>query len=117
MEEIVYPKENEFDDFDDQKLPMYMTFWGTPGKECWKIEDSCLKLKCIRQRLDDDLEQMGMNGTLSDDKYAAFVGRRQREMDTKITTKMTFVPSGQESAGIAVVQAMNHQLHIERACE
>ena len=58
-----------------------------------------------------------MNGTLSDDKYAAFVGRRQREMDTKITTKMTFVPSGQESAGIAVVQAMNHQLHIERACE
>lgn len=117
LEETVYPEENKFDDFDEQKLPLYMTFWGTPGKECWKIEDSCLKLKCIHQRLDDDLEQMGMEGTLSDDKYAAFVGRRQCKMDTTITTRMTFVPEGQESAGIAVVQAMNHQLHVERACE
>ena len=29
---LFYPKENKFDDFDDQKLPMYMVFWGTPCK-------------------------------------------------------------------------------------
>ena len=117
LTETVYPKEKGVDDFDEQKLPLYMIFWGTPSKDCWKVEDSYLRLKCIRQRLDDELESMQMDGNLSDDKYAAFVGRRQREMDTTITSSMTFTPKGQESAGIAVVQAMNHQLHIERACE
>ena len=28
---------------------------------------------------------------------------------------MSFLPEGQESAGLAVVQAMNHQMHLERA--
>ena len=117
LSETFYPKENKFDDFDDQKLPMYMVFWGTPAKDCWKIEDSCLKLKCIRQRLDDDLEQMKMDGILADDKYVAFVSRRQCAMDAVITAAVKFYPEGQESAGIAAVQAMNHQIHIERACE
>lgn len=38
-------------------------------------------------------------------------------MNTTVTTNMQFTPKSQESAGLAVVQAMNHQLHIERACE
>ena len=68
-----------------------MVFWGTPAKDCWKIEDSCLKLKCIRQRLDDDLEQMKMDGILADDKYVAFVSRRQCAMDAVITAAVKFI--------------------------
>lgn len=116
LTETIYPKENGFDDFDDEKLPMYMSFWGTPKTNFWKIEDSCLKMKCICQRPDDDLEQMNMDGILSDNKYVAYAARRQCAMNVEITTNMTFYPENQESAGLAVVQAMNHQLHVERAC-
>lgn len=117
LTETIYPKVNGYDDFEDEALPMYLTFWGTPSRDCWKIEDSYLKLRCIHQKPDDDLEQMQMDGKLSDDKYAAFVARRQCAMDVVITASMKFRPEGRESAGIAAVQAMNHQLHIERACE
>lgn len=116
LTETIYPKENGFDDFDDEKLPMYMSFWGTSKTNFWKIEDSCLKMKCICQRPDDDLEQMNMDGILSDNKYVAYAARRQCAMNVEITTNMTFYPENQESAGLAVVQAMNHQLHVERAC-
>lgn len=117
LSETVYPSVNNFDDFETNKLPFYMTFWGTPSENCWKIEHSCLQLSCIHQRLDDDLEPMRMDGNLSDDKFVAFLGRRQCSMNTTVTTNMQFTPKSQESAGLAVVQAMNHQLHIERACE
>ena len=52
---------------------------------------------------------------LSDDNYVAFVGERQCQMDCVATCQMDFEPKAQESAGMALVQAMNHQLHIERA--
>ena len=46
-----------------------------------------------------------------------FVGRRQCAVNVMVTARMRFIAKNNESAGIAAVQAMNHQLHVERALE
>ena len=111
-----YPKEAQRDDFDSEDLPMHLVFWGMPEKHFWKVEDSRLVLSCIAQRLDDNLAPMQMDGIRRPGRITSFVARRQREMDSTLTAAMEFFPEDEESAGIAVVQAMNHQLHMERAC-
>lgn len=117
LETVIYEKEPELDDFNENQLPLYMVFWGTPENDFWKIEDSKLKLKCIPQTLEAELEPMRMDGNLSYDKFAAFVARRQRAFHVSVMAAMHFYPEKEECAGIAVVQAMNHQIHIERAIE
>lgn len=112
-----YPAEETFDDFDSEKLNMYWTFWGTPYEKFYGIQDSKLSLRCIRQALADDMQPMGFGKELRKDQFVAFLARRQRQMDTTITCQMTFTPQDTESAGLAVVQAMNHQYHLERAVE
>lgn len=117
LEQVSFEKAPERLEFDENKLPLYMVMWGTPGCQYYKIEDSCLKIRCIPQILEKELEPMKMDGVLSDDKYAAFVARRQCAVHASVSAKMNFWPQKEETAGIAAVQAMNHQLHIERALE
>lgn len=112
-----YPAEETFDDFDSEKLNMYWTFWGTPYEKFYGIQNSKLSLRCIRQALADDMQPMGFGKELRKNQFVAFLARRQRQMDTTITCQMTFTPQDTESAGLAVVQAMNHQYHLERAVE
>lgn len=117
LQPVLYEKVREREEFDENQLPMHMVFWGTPLDDFWKIEDSKLKLRCIRQRLDDELQPMKMDGNLKYDRYTAFVGRRQCAVNVMVTARMRFIAKNNESAGIAAVQAMNHQLHVERALE
>ena len=117
LEQVIYEKTPDTDDFEDDKLPLYMVTWGTPGSEYYKIEDSCLKIQCIPQILEKELEPMKMDGVLSDDKYAAVIARRQCAVNASVTAKMHFYPKDRESAGNEAVQAMNQQLHIERTEE
>ena len=42
-----YEPEAETDDFDDPRLGLHMVFLGTPYQDFWKIEDGCLKLRCL----------------------------------------------------------------------
>ncbi len=107
-------EEPKMDDFDTETLPMHLVFWGTQDQPFYRIKDSALELQCIRQSLDQELQPMKMDGIHHDDWYSAFVSRRQRAMHVKISTRMKFAPTGTESAGLAVVQAMNHQIHVER---
>ena len=100
--------------FDNEKLPLNMVTWGVPADGVVSISDSKLNLKCIRQKLDDDIHQESFEVVLSDDNYVAFLGERQCSIDCTATCKMHFTPEGQEAAGLALVQAMNHQLQIER---
>lgn len=112
-----YPAEETFDDFDSEKLNLYWTFWGTPYEKFYEIRDSKLSLRCIRQALADELKPMDFGKEKRKDQFVSFLARRQREIDTTITCQMAFTPQGTESAGLAVVQAMNHQYHLERAVE
>lgn len=115
LKEHKFAVESARTDFDSEKLPLKMVSLGLPTDNVWEISDSKLKLKCIRQPLADDIRQESFEVNLSDDNYVAFFGERQCAIDCTATCKMTFTPNGQESAGLALVQAMNHQLHIERA--
>ncbi len=94
-----------------------MVFWGRPQDDIWQIKDSKLELKCIRQKLEDDIRPMSFEVNLSDDNYVAFLGKRQTQIDQTFACKMSFEPKSDERAGLALVQAMNHQLHIFRCIE
>lgn len=103
------------DDFDDEKLNLCWSFWGTPYEKFYEIKDSKLSLKCISQSLTDDLRTVGFVPKFLKDQYASFVSRRQRKINTIATCQMSFMPKGEETAGMAVMQSMNHQYHLERA--
>ena len=105
------------EDFDSDKLSLDMVFWGRPQDDIWKIEDSKLELKCVHQKLEDDIRPMSFEVNLSDDNYVAFLGKRQTKINQTFSCQMSFVPEGDETAGLALVQAMNHQLQIFRCLE
>lgn len=104
----------ERDDFTEESLGLQWTCWGTPYEPYYEIRDSKLYLRCIRQSLTEDMYQMGAWDADKKDGFAAFWGQRQCQMDVTVTCQMTFMPEEQESAGLAIVQAMNHQIHLER---
>lgn len=109
--------EIERDDFEEEKLNFCWSFWGTPYEKFYEIKDSRLYLKCISQTLTDDIKAMGFQPKFLKDQFASFVARRQKKIHTVAACQMSFVPRGEETAGIAVIQAMNHQYHLERALE
>lgn len=103
------------EDFDEETLNLCWSFWGTPYHDFYKIENSALYLKCIPQSLVEELRPMSFDARKSEEYDTAFLACRQCDIDTTVTCGMKFLPKGQESAGLAVVQAMNHQYHLERA--
>lgn len=103
------------EEFDHEKLDFCWSFWGRPYHDFYKIQNSALYLKCIRNSLADDLRPMSFDASKSEDYDTAFLACRQCSIDTTVTCGMKFLPKGSESAGLAVVQAMNHQYHLERA--
>lgn len=108
---------NDREDFDGGRLPVWMTLWGTPAPGTVKLENSCLRLRCVRQAPDDEVVTMDLSARTYDDRFAAFAGRRQCALHVKAAVKMQFCPHGAERAGMAITQAMNHQLLIERTLE
>ena len=104
-----------YEDFDKEKLDLCWSFWGSPYHDFYKIKDSALHLKCIRQSLIEDLRPMSLEAEKSEEYDTAFLACRQCGVNTTVTCGMKFLPQGLESAGLAVVQAMNHQYHLERA--
>lgn len=103
------------DDFDHEKLNLDWSAWGTPYGEFYHISDSKLAIRCIRQSLVEELRQMGTESPDSRVYYAPFLAQRQIQPRETVRTRMTFAPEGNESAGLAAVQAMNHQIHFQMA--
>ena len=108
-----YPKAAVRDEFEEEALGADWTFWGTPYEEYWKLDDSSLKIRCIRQGMVKDLEAMNFEVNLSKDNFRPFIAKRQIQPDYSFGTKMHFDAKGSETAGLAIVQAMNHQLRVE----
>lgn len=114
---IEYPPVKDREGFDNGRLDLCWSFWGTPYEKFYRIHDSKLELKCLPQALAEELQQMGFNAEKKKDRFVSFIARRQLELDTTVTCRMSFMPEGRESAGIGVVQAMNHQYHLERTIQ
>ena len=102
--------------FDCAELPMYFTFWGTPYEKYYELADGRLSLRCIPQRMDEELKPVSLESTGARDAFRAFIGRRQRQPKAELSAQMHFMPSGTEEAGLAVVQSLNHELLVTR-CE
>ena len=103
--------------FRGEGLPLDWCFWGKPYEKFWSTGADGLTLRCLPQALADPLQPMSMEFTHSEENFAAFAAHRRLQPDCRFAVKMRFSPEGQESAGIAVVQAMNHQYHLELAQE
>jgi alpha-N-arabinofuranosidase len=105
------------DDFNSDTLGMDWTFWGTPYSDFWRLEDSALKIRCIRQAMVQDLQAMNFGVQLSEENYRPFIAKRQLQPDCSVSLSMHFQPREGETAGLALVQAMNHQLRMERCSD
>jgi len=90
-------------------------FWGRPYEQFWDLTDEGLSLRCLPQALADPLQPMSMEVTHSEENFVSFVARRRLQPHCRFTARLRFVPENAESAGIAVVQAMNHQYHLQLA--
>lgn len=110
-------KTDEWVHFDQPTLPMQLAFWGTPKAGCWTIRDSNLLLYCTAQSLGDELLPLAQTQPQAGDGCAPFLCRRQSSTQTSFTAALRFMPKDKECAGIAAVQAMNHQIQVERVLE
>ncbi len=111
-----YPAKAARYDFDEDKFGLEWVNWGVPYESFYRIEDSRLMLQCKRQGLNEEIRQMGMEGKASKEYFVSMFAQRQCFIDETITAAMSFTPENNESAGLAVIQAMNHQMHVEMVC-
>ena len=105
------------EDFDNEKLAMDWVFFGTPYEDFWKIADSQLALKLLPRAMSQELQPMQRRSVESDPTVPslAFIGKRQIDIDYAVRTRINFTAASEnETAGLAIVQASNHQLRFER---
>ena len=105
------------DEFDSPQLRMDWCFWGSHGERFPVMTEQGLKLPCLTQALADPLRALSMEAERPQNNSLAFVCRRRLQPHCRFSCKMRFTPVNDESAGIAIVQAMNHQFHLELASE
>ena len=105
------------DEFDSPQLRMDWCFWGSHGELFPVMTEQGLKLPCLTQALADPLRALSMEAERPQNNSLAFVCRRRLQPHCRFSCKMRFTPVNDESAGIAIVQAMNHQFHLELARE
>ena len=105
------------DEFDSPQLRMDWCFWGSHGEQFPVMTEQGLELPCLTQALADPLRALSMEAERPQNNSLAFACRRRRQPHCRFSCRMRFTPAGDESAGIAIVQAMNHQFHLELARE
>ena len=112
-----YPPVPDTDDFDDSKLGFHWVFWGRPYQDFWRIADSKLYLKCLPRPVDRPLKPMRrgmrMPAAPARDDCVSTVLRRQLSYHFEVSTKLSFAPKDQESAGLLVLQANNNSFRAE----
>lgn len=113
---IEIDRKNTRYDFNHDEFEFEWVNWGVPYEDFYKIEDSKLYLQCKRQRLDENVMPMSFGNNTSKEHFASMFAQRQCAMDETVTAKLSFMAQGNESAGLAIIQAMNHQIHVERVC-
>ncbi|MCI2049603.1 MAG: glycoside hydrolase family 43 protein [Lachnospiraceae bacterium] len=117
LEECVFPTAPSRDDFDTPPEDLSWISWGTPYQEYYTVADSFLSLRCLRESPVEDLRPMAMNGVPDTGRTLSFLGKRQCGTHVRVGCRVRFVPENKESSGLAVIQSMNHQFHLELARE
>ena len=107
-------------DFEEEELGLEWNMLGAPKGQFYSLEDSCLKLKVLKNELVPwELDGLsanvferipmfhGGNGDVS------FLGRRQQHLSFKAKTLMYFKPKKDEAAGMVIIQNDANQLRLE----
>ncbi len=116
LPEHPFPAKKPVDDFDSPELGLDWSFWGRPYAQFWRVENSKLYLRCIPQAMAETLRHEGFVHTVAYGYFAPALCQRQLEPDETVACRMTFDPRENETAGLVVRQAMNHQYRLEMAC-
>ena len=111
---IKYEQKPVLDNFDKEDLSLDWNVWGTPTEAFYSLADSKLSVRCVEQPAVVELEPMRMDGRKDSTPFAGVLTKRQTKMNTTVACGMEFVPKKKEEAGLLVMQAMNHQLHVRR---
>lgn len=105
------------DNFDSAHLSMEWNFWGTPYTDYQSIHNSSLVLKCLPRGISDSVHcLLSLTPEYQKKNGISFIGRRQLNMSFNAMCEMEFTPKNQETAGIVLLQAMNHQYKMEKVC-
>lgn len=109
------------EDFDGPGLGLEWNEIGNPaGEPFYKVEDSCLKLKLLKNELVpweldglsanvfERIPMFGQGGA-----KVSFLGRRQQHMCFDVQAALIFEPEDDEKAGLVVLQNDANQLRIE----
>ncbi|MEH7155746.1 glycoside hydrolase family 43 protein [Neobacillus drentensis] len=110
----------ERDDFEGEKLGMDWVFFGTPYDDFHTLSDSKLSLRLLPRSMSPELRKIDLSATETAKAVPSlsFVGRRQLHASFRISVKMNFnALLENETAGIVVMQASNHQVRFERSLE
>lgn len=104
--------------FNTEKLPLEMILWGTPYGRVYKQENDGLHLYCNAPSLTQPLRwALDKNENAKKETGVSFIGRRQTSVDFQVETTFEFEPKDTEGAGLAILQASNHQYRLEKKCE
>ncbi|HHV11145.1 MAG TPA: glycoside hydrolase family 43 protein [Clostridiales bacterium] len=114
---IEYEKEDVLDHFEQDDLRMSWTFWGTPYEKFYQIADSKLRLQCRKENMTPTILPLSLGQEPVKDHVISFIGKRQAYIDYQMMAQISFYPGEGETAGVAITQAMHHQLRMERTCE
>ncbi|MDT8860219.1 glycoside hydrolase family 43 protein [Alkalihalobacillus sp. MEB130] len=106
------------DDFDGEKLGFDWVFFGTPYEDFYKVSDSKLTMKLLPRRISQELRKIDLSTTFIDKAVPSlsFIGRRQQHPSFHISVRMHYhALSENETVGLVVMQAANHQFRLERS--
>lgn len=114
----IRPEKNFFMENFEDFLDKSWVYLGTPHDDkVIKMEKSHLMIKCIENDILPNIKQSNYSsGTKKNLKTIGFLGRRQQCSSLKVSSKLLFMPNNGESAGLALIQAMGHQIKVERVC-
>jgi beta-xylosidase len=108
------------DDFEGEKLGMEWVYFGTPFEDFHTLSDSKLTLKLLPRSMSPELHKIDLSATKTDKGVPSlsFIGRRQQHANFRISLSIRFdALSENETAGLVVMQASNHQFRFERSME
>jgi alpha-N-arabinofuranosidase len=119
-ERVHIPQNESMDDFNNTKLGLQWNFLGTPYEEFYRIENSFLKLKLLKNSTvpwefhntqASIFHRIQRTGKTKE--CVSFIGRRQQHMKFEVLVQMEFQPDTNETAGIVILQNDANQIRLE----
>lgn len=97
-------------DMASESLPQEIVLWGTPYKEVYQFKDNAIILPCHKRGVSEPIRwALDQEKNKSKTEVVSFLGVRQKEPQVQFETEVYFSPKNQETAGMLIMQASNHQ--------